>query len=69
MRSIQTSTSASLLDNRRLYREVYFELIIEPPLGFKLSGCKWMYKKERGVDGKVKPYKARLVVKGFTQKD
>ena len=32
-------------------------------------GCKWIYKKKRGVDGKVETFKARLVTKGYTQKE
>ena len=42
--------------------------IIEPPEGIKPIGCKWIYKKKRGADGKVETFKARLVAKGFTQK-
>jgi len=26
--------------------------LVEPPIGVKLIGCKWIYKKKRGVDGK-----------------
>ena len=32
-------------------------------------GCKWIYKKKRGVDGKVETFKARLVAKGYTPKE
>ena len=34
----------------------------------KLIGCKWIYKRKRGVDSKVETFKTRLVVKGYTQK-
>ena len=30
--------------------------------------CKWVYKRNRGVDGKVETYKVRLVAKGYSQK-
>ncbi|GKA19609.1 retrotransposon protein, putative, ty1-copia subclass [Tanacetum coccineum] len=30
-------------------------------------GCKWIFKKKTNMDGKVHTYKARLVVKGYTQ--
>ena len=35
--------------------------VMEPPEGIKLIGCKWIYKKNRGADGKVEIFKARLV--------
>ena len=44
--------------------QVWF--LIDPPIGVKPIGCKWIYKRKRGVDGKVKTFKARLVVKGYT---
>ena len=37
--------------------------------GIKPIECKWIYKKKRGVNGKVETFKARLVEKGFTQKE
>ena len=43
--------------------------LMEPPEGIKPIGCKWIYKKKRGVDGKVETFKATLVAKGFTQKE
>ena len=39
------------------------------PNGIKLVGCKWVYKRKRGIDGNVETFKARLVVKGYTQKE
>ena len=36
------------------------------PEGGKPIGCKWIYKRKRGVDGKVETFKARLVAKGNT---
>ena len=41
-------------------------LFVDPPDGIKPIGCKWVYKKKRGVDGKVETFKARLVAKGYT---
>ena len=43
--------------------------LMEPPKGIKPIGCKCIYKKNRGADGKVETFKARLVVKGFTHKE
>ena len=43
--------------------------LVKTPNGVKLIGCKWVYKRKRGIDGKVEIFKARLVVKGYTQKE
>ncbi|KAL8132324.1 hypothetical protein AgCh_007987 [Apium graveolens] len=51
-----------------MYSNQVWELV-EPPKGIKPIGCKWIYKKNRGLDKKVKAWKARLVVKGYTQKE
>ena len=50
-----------------MYSNQVWELV-EPPKGVKPIGCKWVYKKKRGSDKKVKAWKARLVAKGYTQK-
>ena len=42
--------------------------LVDAPEGVTPIGCKWVYKKEIGVDGQVETYKARLVAKGFRQK-
>ena len=36
--------------------------------GVSPVGCKWVYKKKIRADGQVKTYKAKLVAKGFKQK-
>ena len=38
------------------------------PQGVKPIGCKWVYKRKRGVDGKVETYKTRLVTKDYSKK-
>lgn len=43
--------------------------IVDPPEGIKSLGCKCIYKIKRGSDGKVETFKARLIAKGFTQKE
>ena len=40
--------------------------LVKPPEWIKTIGCKWVYKKRREVDGKVKTLKVRLVAKWFT---
>ncbi|XP_028236711.1 uncharacterized protein LOC114416027 [Glycine soja] len=35
----------------------------------KPIGCKWVYKKKIGADGKVETYKTRLVAKGYRQQE
>ena len=43
--------------------------LVDPEVGVKLIGCKWIYKRKRGIDGKVETFKAQLVAKGYTQKE
>lgn len=40
--------------------------LVKVPNGIKQIGCKWVYKRKRGVDEKVETFKAKLVGKGFT---
>ena len=42
---------------------------MEPLEGIKPIGCKWIYKKNRGADGKVETFKARPLAKGFIHKE
>ena len=41
--------------------------LIDPSEGVKPIGCKWIFKRKRGVNEKVETYKAYLVVKGYCQ--
>ncbi|KAH9752611.1 hypothetical protein KPL71_014762 [Citrus sinensis] len=51
-----------------MYSNKVWELV-EAPNEVKPIGCKWIYKRKRGVDGRVETFKVRLVAKGFTQKE
>ena len=42
--------------------------LANPSIRIKTIGCKWIYKRKRGLDGKVETYKARLVTKGYNRK-
>ncbi|XP_020081112.1 uncharacterized protein LOC109704749 [Ananas comosus] len=43
-------------------------VLVDPPEGIVPIGCKWIYKRKIGSDGKVETYKARLVSKGYSQR-
>ena len=45
-----------------------WELIDLPP-GSKPLGYKWIFKRKMKTDGSVEKYKARLVIKGYRQKE
>ena len=40
--------------------------LVKVPNGIKPVGCKWVYKRKRGINGKVGTFKAKLVAKGYT---
>ena len=41
--------------------------LVSLPTGYKLIGCKWVYRIKYHSDGTIERYKARLVAKGYTQ--
>ena len=43
--------------------------LVDPPEGIVPIGCKWIYKRKIGADGKVETFKARLVEKGYSQRE
>ena len=43
--------------------------LVDLPPGSKPIGCKWIFKKKMKVDGTIEKFKARLVARGFTQKE
>lgn len=45
-------------------------ILMDKPHNQRLVGCRWIYKNKRGIPGVVQAmYKARLVARGFTQKE
>eukprot|EP00253_Pinus_taeda_P033502 PITA_33502 len=43
--------------------------LVDPPFATKPIGCKWVYKNKYKADGSLDKHKARLVGKGFAQKE
>ncbi|XXG65136.1 hypothetical protein AAC387_Pa05g2916 [Persea americana] len=43
--------------------------LVDLPQGCKTLGCKWIFKRKMKANGSIEKYKARLVVKGYKQKE
>jgi hypothetical protein len=43
--------------------------LVDRPYDYKHVGCKWVFKKKLRPDGTIDKYKARLMAKGYTQKE
>ena len=43
--------------------------VVDRPYRCKPMGCKWIFNKKLRPDGIIKKYKARLMAKGYTQKE
>ena len=43
--------------------------LVELPKWAKAIGCKWVFKTKRDLLGNIERYKARLIAKGFIQKE
>ncbi|KAL5810596.1 hypothetical protein ACOSQ4_027164 [Xanthoceras sorbifolium] len=56
------------LEMESMYSNSVWDLV-DLPDEVKSIGCRWIYKRKRGVIGKVKTFKARLVAKVYTQKE
>ena len=42
-------------------------ILVDPPEGIVPIGCKWFFKRKIGADWNIQIFKARLVVKGYSQ--
>jgi hypothetical protein len=43
--------------------------LVDPPIGIKPIGSKWIYKSKYKVDGSLDKHKERLVAKGYAQNE
>ena len=43
--------------------------LVDPPMGYRPIGLKWVYKVKRDECGAIVKYKARLVTRGFVQRE
>ena len=48
---------------------IYIWDLVELPKGCKPVGCKWVFKTKCSLDGAIERYKAKLVAKGYSQRE
>ena len=60
---------AMLSEENSLHAKGVFTIVKELPKGFKTLDTKWVFAYKRDAEGKVIRYKARLVVRGFMQRE
>ena len=61
-------TKAMLDELDSMYKNQVWELV-DLPKGHKTIGNKWILKVKRKADGSIERYKARLIAKGYTQRE
>jgi len=60
---------AILAEENSLRDKGVFKVVDALPKGFRPLDCKWVFAYKRDADGKIVRYKARLVARGFMQRD
>ncbi|KAB2604291.1 retrotransposon protein [Pyrus ussuriensis x Pyrus communis] len=70
------SSARSMLWKQAMHEELesmeknnVWSLVPQPPGITKIIGCKWVFKTKRDSQGNLDKHKARLVTKGFTQRE
>jgi len=58
---------AACEEELRTFRKMEVYEDVDQPVNRKVVGSKWVFRIKWGPNGKIQKYKARLVVKGFTQ--
>ena len=58
---------AAILEELRALEKNGIWTLTNLPPGKRTIGCKWIFSVKQKADGSVERFKARLVVKGFTQ--
>jgi len=73
LQAIESTESEKLIDAMKKELKSMYENhiwdIVKLPEGSERVRCKWVFKTKRDSIGNIERYKAKLVVKGYTQKD